>query len=83
MIYLQDAIRALDSSIVTIRGTLAYDANDQEVTYDTATAEAKLAELQATAEAEQESAAAAKTSALSKLAKLGLTDAEIKALTGN
>ena len=33
--------------------------------------------------AEKESAATAKTSALSKLAKLGLTDAEIKALTGN
>jgi hypothetical protein len=33
--------------------------------------------------AKQEAAAAVKTSALSKLAKLGLTDAEIKALTGN
>lgn len=31
----------------------------------------------------QAAAQAAKTSALSKLAKLGLTDAEIKALTGN
>lgn len=83
MITIHDAIYALNPSVVVIRGDAAFDANEQEVAYDLAEAEAKLAELQAAEEAAKKAAEAAKTSALSKLAKLGLTDAEIKALTGN
>jgi hypothetical protein len=40
-------------------------------------------ELQAQAEADVQATIDAKTSALAKLAALGLTDVEIKALTGN
>ena len=83
MIYIQDAIRALNSSIVTIRGDVAYDANEQEVAYDKAAAEAKLAEMQAAETAKQEAAIAAKASAQSKLAALGLTPEEIIAIIGN
>lgn len=83
MIYIQDAIRALNSSIVTIRGDVAYDANEQEVAYDKAAAEAKLAEMQAAETAKQEAAIAAKASAQSKLAALGLTPEEITAIIGS
>ena len=82
MINLHDAIYALNSSIVTIRGDVAYDANDQEVAYDMAQAEAKLAELQAEETAKQQAQATAKASALAKLAALGLTQDEVKALIG-
>ena len=80
MIYIQDAIRALNSSIVTIRGDVAYDANEQEVAYDKDAAQAKLVELEAAEVAAQETAKAAKESALAKLAALGLTEDEIKAI---
>jgi hypothetical protein len=83
MINLHLAIYALNPSIVTIRGDVAYDANDQVVAYDMAQAEAKLVELQAQAEADVQATIDAKTSALAKLTALGLTDVEIKALTGN
>jgi hypothetical protein len=83
MITIHQAILALNSSIVTIRGDVAYDANEQVVAYDKAQAEAKLAELKAQAQADSQAAISAKASALAKLAALGLTDVEIKALTGN
>jgi hypothetical protein len=82
MIDLHTAIYALNPSVTTIRGDVAYDANEQEVSYDKAAAEAKLAELQATETARQELAAAAKESALAKLTALGLTENEVKALIG-
>ena len=83
MITLHQAIFALNPFIVTIREENAFDKNDNPIAYDKSAAEAKLAELEAAEEAAQTAAAAAKTSALSKLSALGLTDAEIKALTGN
>ena len=82
MITLHQAILSLNSSIVTIRGDVAYDANEQEVAYDKSAAEAKLAELQAEETAKQEAEATAKASALAKLAALGLTQDEVKALLG-
>lgn len=82
MAHLHDAIRAINSSIVTIAGDVAYDKDEQIVQYDMAQAQAKLVELQA-AEAQAEQAAKdAKASALAKLAKLGLTEDEVKALLG-
>ena len=80
MIYIQDAIRALNSSIVTIRGDVAYDANEQKVAYDMAQAEAKLAELQAAETVAIETQATTKASALAKLSALGLTEEEALAL---
>jgi sRNA-binding protein len=82
MIILYDAIYALNPSIVTIRGDIAYDANEQEVAYDMAQAEAKQAEMQAEETAKQEAQVSAKQSAMVKLAKLGLTEDEVKALVG-
>jgi hypothetical protein len=79
---LHDAIRALNPTVVTIRGDVAYTQDEQVVQYDLAAAQAKLVELQA-AEAQAEQAAKdAKASALAKLTKLGLTTDEIKALIG-
>jgi len=82
MITIHEAIYALNPSIVTIRGDVAYDKNEQEVAYDKAAAQAKLVELQAAeAKAEQDSIAA-KASATAKLTALGLTQAEVTALLG-
>ena len=82
MITLHDAIRALNSTVVTIRGDVAYTQDEQVVQYDLAAAQAKLVELQA-AEAKAEQAAKdAKASALAKLAALGLTQDEVTALIG-
>lgn len=73
MIHLHDAVRLLNPSVVTIRGDLAYDANDQEVEYDKEAAETKFVELKT----EQEQA---KQIALNKLMALGLTEEEALAL---
>jgi len=82
MITLHDAIRALNSTVVTIRGDVAYTQDEQVVQYDLAAAQAKLVELQA-AEAQAEQAAKdAKDSALAKLSALGLSEDEVKALLG-
>lgn len=80
MITLHTAIFALNSSIVTIRGDIAYDKDEQEVAYDKSAAEAKLAEMQAEEAAKEQAAIDAKQSALAKLSKLGLTEDEVKAL---
>ena len=80
MIDIHQAIYALNPSIVTIRGDVAYDKDEQEVAYDKSETEAKLAELQAKEVADQEAQVSAKASALAKLAALGLTEDEIKAL---
>jgi hypothetical protein len=82
MITLHDAIFALNSDIKIIRGDIAYDANEQEITYDKTQAEAKLAELQDQAQADAQAVIDTKASALAKLSALGLTEDEIKALVG-
>jgi len=82
MITLHDAIYALNSSIVTIRGDVAYDANEQEVAYDMAQAEAKLAEMQMAEVTAWQDKDMAKQSAMAKLSALGLTEDEVKALLG-
>ena len=80
MITLHDAIYALNPSIVTIRGDVAYDANEQEITYNMAQAQAKVVELQAAEEVAAQAQADAKQSALNKLMALGLTEEEALAL---
>jgi len=82
MINLHQAIRALNSSIVVICGDVAYDKDENVVSYDKAQAEAKLIEMQAAEEAAQQAQEATKASALAKLSALGLTEDEIKALIG-
>ena len=83
MIILHDAILALNSNIVTVRGDVAYDANEQEVAYDLAAAEVKLLELQEAELKAWQDKDMAKQTAIAKLTKLGLTADEITALTGN
>ena len=82
MLNIHDAIYALNSSIVTIRGDVAYDKDEQIVQYDMAQAQAKLAELQAQEAQAKQAQATAKASALAKLTALGLTQAEVTALIG-
>ena len=82
MITLHNAIYALNSSIKTISGETAYDAQGDEVAYDIAQAQAKLAELQTQATTTEQAKATSKASALAKLAALGLTQDEVKALIG-
>lgn len=82
MITLHEAIIATNPAIVTVRDDVAYDANEQEVSYDLAVAKAKLAELQKAEAAVQTAKQAANDSATAKLKKLGLTDDEISALKG-
>jgi hypothetical protein len=82
MINLHNAIFALNSSIVTIRGDVAYDANEQEVTYSKSSAESKLTELQSQETAQEQAQTTAKASALAKLTALGLTQDEVTALVG-
>jgi hypothetical protein len=82
MIDLHDAIRALNPSVVTIRGNVAYDKNEQVVSYDLEAAQAKLVELEAAEAAKEKAVKDAKASALAKLSALGLTQDEVKALIG-
>ena len=82
MIDINQAIYALNPSVVTIRENVAYDKDDNEVSYDMEAAEAKLVELQAEEVAKEQAAIDAKQSALAKLSKLGLTEDEVKALVG-
>jgi len=80
MINLHTAIYSLNPTITVIRGDVAYDANEQEVAYDKAAAEAKLLELQEAELKAWQDKDMAKQSALAKLAALGLTQEEINAL---
>jgi len=82
MIDIDQAIYALNPSIVSIRGDVAYNQNGNEVAYDKDAAEAKLAELQAAETAKETAQATAKASALAKLTALGLTQAEVTSLLG-
>lgn len=82
MLNIYNAIYTLNPSIVTIRGDIAYDKDEQVVQYDMAAAQAKLAELQAQEAQAEQATKDAKASALAKLAALGLTQDEVKALVG-
>lgn len=82
MISLHEAIYAINPLVVTIRGDVAYDKNEQVIEYDLEAAQAKLVELEAAEVAREQAAVAAKESALAKLAKLGLTADEVKAIIG-
>ena len=82
MIGLHNAIFALNPTVVTVRGDLAYDADENVVEYDLAAAEAKFEEMKAKAQAAEAAKQTAQNSANAKLKKLGLTDDEISALKG-
>jgi hypothetical protein len=77
------AIYALYPNVVSIDdGTGAFDKDGNKVEIDQFVVDAKTIELQTAEVAAQEAQATAKASALAKLAKLGLTQDEVKALVG-
>jgi len=80
MVTLHDAIRALNPFVININGIDAYDQNFVAIQYDLEAAKAKLVELQAAETQTEQATKDAKASALAKLAALGLTADEIKAL---
>jgi hypothetical protein len=69
------AIFKLYPEVVIIRGDIAYDAEENEVEYDLQAATERT-------EADAQAAIDTKASALAKLAALGLTQDEVKALLG-
>jgi len=75
MINLTDAIYKLYPSVVRTNGNTAYDVNGNEVDYD-------LQAVTAQAKADAQAVIDTKASALAKLATLGLTQDEVKALIG-
>ena len=75
MINLTQAIYKLYPQTVRTVGDIAYDIDGNEVAYD-------LAAVTAQAEADAQAVIDTKTSALAKLAALGLTQDEVKALVG-
>ena len=70
-----NAIYKLYPNVVRTVGEDAYDANGNEVAYD-------LQAVTAQAQADAQAVIDTKASALAKLAKLGLTEDEVKALVG-
>jgi hypothetical protein len=69
------AIYKLYPQVVSTDGDIAYDANGNEVAYD-------LQAVTAQAQADAQAVIDTKASALAKLAALGLTQDEVKALVG-
>jgi len=77
------AIYNLYPNVVSVDdGEGAKDANGNSVVVDKSLVDAEALRLKEAYEAEQIQAEADKASAISKLEALGLTDAEIKALSG-
>jgi len=70
-----DAIYKLNPQVVRTVDNVAYDADGNEVAYD-------LSAVTAQAEADAQAVIDTKASALAKLAALGLTQDEVKALVG-
>lgn len=75
-----EAIRALHKNVVTIRGDVAYDANENIVEYDKDAVAKKHEELLIARADRLKTIKAAKQSGLAKLAALGLTADELEAL---
>ena len=82
MIDLTSAIYKLYPNVVRTVGDTAYDVNGNEVAYDLSAVTAKIAQDEADKVAAEQAQATAKASALAKLAALGLTQDEVKALVG-
>ena len=72
---LAQTLRKLYPQVISTNGDTAYDANGNEVAYD-------LSRVTAQAQADAQAVIDTKASALAKLAALGLTQDEVKALVG-
>ena len=75
MINITEAIHKLYPNVVRTVGDVAYDADGNEVAYD-------LQAVTAQAQSDAQAVIDTKASALAKLAALGLTQDEVKALIG-
>jgi hypothetical protein len=75
MINITEAIYKLYPNVIRTAGDIAYDADNNEVSYDLQTVTAQ-------AQADAQAIIDTKASALAKLAALGLTQDEVKALIG-
>jgi hypothetical protein len=82
MITIHDAIYAMNPTIKSIHGDIAFDESWNEIPYDKTAAEEKLVELRQAQESALQAQEATKASAQAKLAALGLTADEISAITG-
>ena len=72
---LAQTLRKLYPQVISTNGNTAYDADGNEVAYD-------LQAVTAQAQADAQAVIDTKASALAKLAALGLTQDEVKALVG-
>ena len=84
---IHDAVRAVYSNAISIWGNdvnslVVHDENGAEIIIVPATVEAKLNELQTNYTTQQQAAATAKASVITKLTALGLTSDEIAHLIG-
>jgi hypothetical protein len=77
-----EAIYKLNPSVVTIRGDVAYDKDENVVNIDMDAVATKTAELETAKEAEKQAAEVAKQTSLDKLAALGLTPEDLKNILG-
>lgn len=83
MIMKHEVIYTLYPNVVTVSDADgAFDKDGNKVAIDEIAVAAKVAELQAEESVKKQTAEAAKQSALNKLAAVGLTPDEIKALMG-
>jgi len=77
-----EALRKLYPQVVTVNGDVAYDKDGKEIAYALQAVNAKVAQDETDKTAQEQAQANAKASALAKLAALGLTQDEVKALVG-
>ena len=77
-----EAIRNTHTSVVTIRGDVAYDASDNIVSLDHSKVEAEQSKLVEEFELEKQKEKNAKETAKAKLGSLGLSESEVKAILG-
>jgi len=82
MVSFKHALHQAYPNAVRTDGDIAYDENGNVVEWDVAVVEAKQAELNAILESQIQAQETAKQSAISKLAALGLTADEVKAIIG-
>ena len=77
-----NALFKLYPTVTNTIGDVAYDAQGNEVAYNLSSIEAKVAQDEADKTTQEQAQVTAKASALAKLAALGLTQDEVKALVG-
>jgi hypothetical protein len=78
----QQTIIKLHPNVVLVRGDVATDVNGNVITYDLSAVEARMAQDEADKTAQEQAQVTAKASALAKLTALGLTQDEVKSLSG-